>query len=672
MYIGVDYYPEHWPESRWATDAKLMREAGFNVVRLAEFAWAVMEPAEGRFEFAWLDRAIETLARRGIKAVLGTPTASMPPWVARKYPEVLALKKDGTREAYGHRKYNCFSSPAYRLLSRRITGAMAARFGKNPGVIGWQTDNEFDSHPCYCENCQESFRGWLRRKHGTIEKLNRALGTVFWSHRYRDFGEIRIPATTVTVNPGLALEHKRFQSDLNVTFQREQVSILRRRCRKQFVIHNFQESYKDLDYYRMAQDLDLVSWNSYPIWGEPGFPYGAAAMGDVLRGLKRRNFWTMEQVCGNQGWAFMSRSVRPGEVRRLFFQQVAHGADGFLWFRWRTCPFGWEQNAHGVLSYDGVPRRRYRECAAAAGDCHRIESEIAGTTPRSDVAVILDYECSWAIGIQPGFAENAPGWWLEPGQTANLNDYHAQFMRYYRALVRAGVNVDFVHPDRDLSGYRLAIAPELILMPPPRERRLIEYVKRGGVLVTDLRTGLKNEFNAAHERLLPGALRPVLKIRIEEYESLPGDARIAGSRDLPGKYRGHIGCDWVIPEGARVLAGYRNDYLKEYAAVTLARSGKGSAYYVGTIAREEEFYDALVRHALKTAGVRPPARIPAGVELVSREKKGARLLFFLNHTEAAKNVRLPAKLRAGTLLGAAPRRGRLELPPNGVTILKTA
>jgi len=671
MYIGADYYPEHWPESRWETDAKLMKKAGFNIVRLAEFAWSEMEPAEGRYEFGWLDRALKILGRHGIKAILGTPTASMPPWVARKYPDVMAMKKDGTREAYGHRKYNCFSSGAYRLLSKRITNAMTRYFRRHPGVIGWQTDNEFDSHPCYCDNCQRNFQDWLRKKHGTIEKLNNALGTRFWSHKYGDFNEIWIPATPITVNPALALEHKRFQSDLNVLFQRDQVRIIRRRCKNHFVIHNFQESYKDIDYYELAKDLDLVSWNSYPIWGEPGLPYGAAAMGDVLRGLKRKNFWTMEQVCGNQGWAFMSRSVRPGEVRRLFFQQVAHGADGFLWFRWRTCPFGWEQNAHGVLSYDGVPRRRYRECAAVAHDCHKIEKEIEGTMPKADVAVILDYECSWAIGIQPGFVENAPGWWLEPGQTANLNNYHSQFMRYYRALLRAGVNIDFVHPDGDISGYKLVVAPELILMPPGREKKLIDYVRKGGVLVTDLRTGLKDEFNNAHQRLLPGRLRPVLKIRIEEYESLPSDAPIVGGKEFPGRYRGHIGCDWVIPEGAKVLAGYGKEYLEDYAAVTLAKSGRGRAYYVGTIAREDEFYDALVGHALKSAGVKPLTSLPAGVELVSREKKGSRLLFFINHNETAKTVKLPAKLKAKALLGQPPRNGTLALPGNGATILRT-
>ncbi len=669
MYIGVDYYPEHWPRERWEEDARLMAEAGFNVVRLAEFAWSRMEPAEGRFEFAWLDEAIETLDRRGIRVVLGTPTASMPPWAAVKYPEVMALRPEGGREPYGHRKYACLSCEAYRMLSERITETMCGHYAGNRAVIGWQTDNEFDAHPCACDSCRRAFQDWLREKYGAIDELNQAWGTVFWSHEFGNFTEVPLPLTVKTVNPGMALDHKRFVTFLNAEFQRAQARIMRERCPGHFITHNFQESFTDLDYFEMAKDIDFPAWNSYPIWGKPGLPYSSAAMADVLRGLKGGNFWTMEQVCGNQGWSYMSRSVRPGEIRRLIFQQVAHGADGFLWFRWRTCPFGWEQNAHGMLSYDGVPRRRYRECAAATRDLRSVEKEIAGTRARADVALLLDYESSWSIRVQPGFIENAPGWWLEPGAAARLNDYREQFMRYYRALLRAGVNVDVVARDGDFSDYRLLISPELVIMPDAAAGAITGFVRNGGTLLTDLRSDLKDERNSCHQRLLPGLLRETLKIRIEEYESLAEDALIAGRRDFPGRFHGHIGCDWVIPEGAQVLAGYANDYLKGYAALTLATSGRGRAYYVGTIAREEAFYDRLIAHALKTAGIKRSFALPPGVELASRETRDKRLHFFINHNPAARKIKLPAGIKARALLGDKPKAGKLVLPGGSLAIL---
>ncbi len=671
MYVGVDYYPEHWPRDRWPLDAKLMRKAGLNVVRLAEFAWSRMEPEEGRYDFTWLDRAISILNREGIRVILGTPTASMPPWVARKYPDTLSMGKDGTRDAYGHRKYACLCSRNYRRLSQRITTAMARHFRGNPAVIGWQTDNEFDAHQCCCRLCVGDFRRWLKEKYGSIAKLGRAWGTVFWSHEYRSFDEIPFPLSDKTFNLGHAMDYRRFVTFANARFQREQVRILRKLCPEHFITHNFQESWHDLDYFEMAKDLDFVAWNSYPIWGKPSFPHSASAFADTLRGLKGRNFWTMEQVCGNQGWAYMSRSVRPGEVKRLMFQQIAHGSDGFLWFAWRTCPFGWEQNAHGVLSYDGVPRRRYAEVAEAARTAHGIERELAGTSPRAEAAMILDYESSFSLGMHPGFIENAPGWWLEPGKSAVLNNYQAQFMRYYRALLRSGVNVDVISRDGDFGGYRAIIAPELVIMRDETAKKLVRYVNSGGVLLTDLRTGLRNEFNACHQRLLPGLLRETLKVRIEEYESLPEDSAIAGTKELKGSFRGYIGCDWVIPEGARVLAGYRTDYLREFAAVTCASSGKGAAYYVGTIAREEGFYDSLIAHVLGRARVAVPPRPPEGVEMVSREKEGSRLIFCLNHASVSRAVRLPkgGKLRA--LVGPAPRAGRLNLPAGAIAVLQT-
>ncbi len=404
MHIGADYYPEHWPKKRWETDARLMKTAGFNVTRLAEFAWVNMEPEEGRFDFEWLEEALAVLNKHGIRALLCTPTAAMPAWVPRKYPEVMAMRESGRRIEWGRRKNNCFSSGTYRLLSERITRAMAERFAKTPNVIGWQTDNEFGHPPCFCESCRAEFQDWLRRKYGTLEGLNRAWGTHFWGHQFGRWDEI---TAGEGAHPEESLDWRRFFSWLNVRFQRGQVKILRDACPKHFITHNFMGLFKELNYYDLAEDLDFVSWDNYPVrGGAPGIRYDASMAADLMRGLKKKNFWIMEQTAGPGGIAAFGRNPRPGEIRSIAFQQLAHGADGQVWFRWRTCTAGLEQYWHGLLGHDGKPGRRYKEAARTAAEYRKLEKLLAGTTVKTKAAMIYDYDSLWATMISPGYREN--------------------------------------------------------------------------------------------------------------------------------------------------------------------------------------------------------------------------------------------------------------------------
>ncbi|MCJ7749958.1 MAG: beta-galactosidase, partial [Armatimonadetes bacterium] len=581
MYVGVDYYPEHWSRQRWDVDAKLMQEAGFNTVRLAEFAWVNMEPEEGRFEFDWLDDALDVLHKHDISVILGTPTAVMPAWLARKYPEALAMQLDGTRITWGVRKNNCFTSGAYRLLSERITRAMAEHFADAPSVIGWQTDNEFGGPTCCCPTCRADFQDWLRARYGTLDELNRRWGTHFWGHRYGTWSEIQVPESPgtgwkhagggllTTHNPSLCLDWMRYCSWLNVRFQRDQIGVLRQICPRHFVTHNLMGLYSGLNYYDLAEDLDLVSWDNYPVWGKPDIGYGSSAAAAVMRGIKRKNYWIMEQTAGPSGWSTFGRNPRPGEIRKIAHQQVANGADAIIWFRWRTCTAGREQYWHGLLGHDGKPLRRYREAAQTARDLHTLAGELEGTTVKPDVAIIHDYENIWAIQIQPGFLGNT---------------YHAAMSRYFRALFRAGVSVDMIKPSDDLSQYRLVIAPDLTIVPDALADRLSEYVKNGGVLLADCRFGVKDETNLCHERTLPGLLSDTLGITIEEYEAMDEgtEYRIVGKTGIDGTFTAVEYADWISPQGAEVLAGFDQWHLREFAAATRNRFGDGLAYYLGT------------------------------------------------------------------------------------------
>jgi beta-galactosidase len=635
MLIGVDYYPEHWPEERWETDLRLMKEAGFNVVRLSEFAWVLFEPSEGNFEFEWLDKFLRLLPKYNLKAILGTPTAVMPAWVARKYPETLATMENGQQIVWGARKNNCFSNGTYRLLSERITRAMAERYHDHPSIIGWQTDNEFAGPVCYCHQCRNSFQDWLRTRYVSLDSLNEAWGTHFWGHKLQTWGEIQIPDCNgegrwdASGNPGTCLDWQRFNSWLNVRFQHDQVRIIREICPDDhFITHNLMHFRPEVSYYDLGEDLDFVSWDNYPVWEKPAPGYGPAMAADLMRGIKQKNFLIMEQTAGACGWGSFYRNPRPGEIRKIAYQQLAHGADGQIWFRWRTCTAGREQYWHGLLGHDGRALRRYEEAARIAGEYRKLERFIKGTTVNSEVAIIYDYISRWSLTGQPGYPEN---------------DVVEVIRRYYDAFYRAGINVDLISPESDFSDYKLLLAPDLVVLPDKLADRLNEYVQNGGVLLADCRTGVKTETNLAWPKTLPGKLSPVLGIEIQEYGTITPD--FSYKLFSKGLFKDTLTAihyvDWIIPGSAETMAGFDQWHLKDFAAVTRNEYGNGIGWYVGTVAEEELFYDGLINRLLNDAEIQPFIELPAGVEASVREGNGKRILFLINHTEQKQTIDLP-------------------------------
>ncbi len=657
MRIGVDYYPEHWAPERWETDARLMKEAGFNVVRLAEFAWADMEPEEGVFDFAWLDKALDILGRNGIAAILGTPTCSMPAWAKEKYPESMATDKSGRRVEWGVRANYCSSSGSYRLLSERITRAMAGHYKDSPHVIGWQTHNEFDAHQCFCGTCRKEFHSWLKRRHGSLESLNKAWGTHFWNHNITDWSQIPLPVDGDRHNPGLCLDWKRFVSFLDVRFQAEQLKVLRELCPEHFATHNFMGLFCDINYYDLAKDLDFVSWDNYPVDNVPpgAFPVASSMAADVMRGLKDRNFWIMEQTAGPHGWGSFGRNVRPGELRKIAFQQVSRGADGMVWFRWRSCTAGREQYWHGLLGHDGKALRRYEEAARTARDLHALAPALEGTKVDAKIAFIYDYESIWAMHIQPGNAGN---------------DCRDRIQRLYAAVRRAGVDADMVPPGADLSKYKAVFAPALYIMPDALARKLDKYVKGGGVLLCDGRTGVKDADSLCHERTLPGLLSDALGISIEEYESVAASFSytVSGGNELPGDHVARRYCDWVKPGKAETLASYKDWHLEGYAAATRCAYGKGFGFYLGCEVEDDAFYDSLAACVLKAAKV-GTRKLPKGVEASVRAGQGRRLLFLVNHTEEPVEVEVPEKAKALSE-GSPVKGGSVKLGRFGVAVLE--
>jgi beta-galactosidase len=665
IYVGTDYYPEHWPQDRWETDLAMMKDAGFNVVRVAEFSWILFEPEEGKYEFDWLDRWLKLADKYGIKVIVGTPTAIMPAWLARKYPEALEMKADGQRTVWGGRRHNCYSDADYRRLSEAIVHQLADHYAANRSVIGWQIDNEIGSADCRCEKCQLTFQTWLEQKYGNLAELNRAWGTHFWGQRIGDWAEIPIPNDRIgdwaISNPSACLDWQRFMSDKQVEFLDMQAKILRDTCpESQFITHNFMGLHNSLNYYDLARPLDFVSWDNYPKLS-PAIPYDASLAADVMRGLKKQNFLIMEQTAGPLGWATFTRNPQPGELRKICYQQLAHGADGQVWFRWRSCTVGREQYWHGLLGHDGKANRRYREAAQVAKEYRQLAPHLKGTTPRPNVAILYDYDSIWALTFQPGYPEA---------------DHPEAIKRYYNALFRAGVNADIIRPGDDLSRYKLVLAPHLHVLADPVANQLVEFVRGGGVLLADCRTGVKDETNLAFDRTLPGLLSPALGIEIDEYESLAlgitdkdeTTYSIRTEPELGDTYTALHYADWIKPLTAKSKARYSAPHLKDFAAVTRNEFGQGIGWYVGTIASDDAFYDKLMAALLKDAKVRPIVNPPAGVEIAVRAAKNRGLLILINHTD--KDVIIPVPEDRLERLTKERTSETLTLQPFGVAVVQ--
>jgi beta-galactosidase len=624
----VDYYPEHWPEKRWPKDAGLMNEAGFNIVRLAEFAWSKMEPREGEYHFEWLDKAIDTLSGKGIKVILGTPTAAPPPWIIKAHPGILRIDGYGRKVAEGTRKNYCPNNPTYNEYSKRIAEAMVLHYKNNPNVVGWQIDNEFLGDPCYCNNCIDAFREWLKAKYGSLERLNEDCGLIFWGQQYGEWGEIYPPRPPLTMqNPSLNLEWQRFTSDSWVKYQKMQVDIIRKHAPHQFLTHNFMGMYKGLDYFKLAEPLDFISFDHYPIRRSEVDLAPSAMCHDIMRGLKKKPYWMMELQSGAiaRGQAPIPL---PGQIRLLTHQSVARGADGIIYFRWRTCRFGAEEYWHGILDHDGIPRRRYAEVKKASEELRKIAPYIERSIIKPEVAVTLVYDNIWAWDLEVPFEDR--NYYGKTSWEPTLDCYGALYAR--------NVLVDFVDPTfEDMQQYKVVFVPSLMLLNGKVEGKLRAYVKNGGTLIATPRTGAKNWNNNITEETLPGCLADVFGTKVEEYSGLPGVERVkleTVETEL-GKQNVHECGNWaelLAPEEAKVVAYYQTGIYKGKPAITSNIFGKGKAIYLGIFA-EKGLYMDLVDWLINKGNIEPVLPAVVGFEATERVSPKNRIVFALNHTQ---------------------------------------
>ena len=525
--LGVCYYPEHWPREWWHDDARRMKALGLSQVRLGEFAWSRIEPERGRFDFAWLDEAVEVLHAAGLSIVMCTPTATPPKWLVDAMPDMIAIDASGRPRRFGSRRHYCFSHRGYRAESRRITRAIADRYGRHPAVIAWQTDNEYGCHDTtlsWSPAALEGFRHWLKNRYREINVLNAAWGNVFWSMEYRDFNEIDLPNLTVTeANPAHLLDFRRYSSDQVVEFNAEQCQILRECSPGRDLTHNFMGFVTDFDHHRVGEDLDVASWDSYPLgfleqfwftaeeklhFARQGHPDVAAFHHDLYRGVGRGRWWVMEQQPGPVNWARCNPAPLPGMVRFWTLEAIAHGAEVVSYFRWRQAPFAQEQMHAGLLRPDRTDDVGAGEVRASALDIERLAMLGAfRDTPhrKADVALVFDYASTWVTAIQP----------QGEGQSALRTAFE-----WFSALRRLGLEIDIVPPTAEIADYPLVVVPCLPIVPAS----LIESLRRAtGRILLGCRTGGKTEHFSIPDELPPGPVQSLLPLRVTRVESLRPD-----------------------------------------------------------------------------------------------------------------------------------------------------
>lgn len=647
MRFGADYYPEHWPEERWETDARLMKEAGFNTVRLAEFAWSKMEPSEGTFDFDWLLRALEILNEHGIQAVMGTPTAAPPMWLCSQKPHILKVNEDRLPVPPNHRQQYCVNQPDYRSASDRVVTAMAELFGKHEGVIGWQTDNEFGPL-CYCEECARQFREWAKAKYGTLEALEAAWGTVFWSQTHTDWNQIPLPwRVGGPPNPSLALDFRRFFSNRYADFQQRQIEIIRGHSDKP-ITHNFMGIWPEvLNYQQLASQLDFVSWDNYPFGAAD--PAGVSACHDLTRGYLGRNFWVMEQMSGPGGWGDMAPAPRVGRIRAWTYHAIGRGADGIVYFRWRPCRSGLEQYWHGILNHDGSTNRRYGEIKQTREELMNFEQALEGTRVEAEVAFINDYDSRFAFQYQ---------------RSNQAFSYINLLISLYRPFHNRNIPVDILSSGADLSRYKVVVVPALFVLAEERARQLRSYVEAGGTLVMTFRSAVKDATGLIFDEPLPGRLQDVFGAVVAEYNSPHPDeeSTLWGVvEEMEGHCaRARVWLDIMELRGAEAVAEYDAGFMPNAVAMTRNRFGKGMAYYIGT-QLEDQCADAVVEMILSGAGVTPGITTPEGVDASIRVGESGSLLFLTNHTEQPQSIQRPDGFTTDAITGEpAPEKIRLD------------
>lgn len=627
MWLGVDYYPEQWDEALLNQDLDTIAELGCNVIRIAEFAWHRMEKTEGAYDFSFFDRVIAQAKRRGLKVILGTPTATIPAWLAAKEPSILSEFEGGKKRTFGGRHVYCFHSDVMYDYSEKIIRKMAEHYKNEEAVVAWQIDNEIGhegSDVCYCEKCQRAFQRYLSEKfHGDVECLNETYGTTFWSQEYNSFEEIPTPMETITThNPALRLDWERFRSRSIEKFMDFQIRLIREIIPDAVIFHDFPGGGlgKHVDYAKVAENIDLVAYNNYPVWGgqrEPLKPHEIAFGLDYMRGLKRQNFWITEAIMGAQGHDVTGYSPRPDQAKLWSYQSFAHGCEALLYFRYRGATKGAEQFCYGVIDADNVKRRKFYEVQSFFVDIKNY-AEAMKTPVKSKTAILYDYDSLAAFRIQR--------------QSFLLNP-QIEMEKFYKMFYDGNVPVDVVPWNAGIDEYKIVILSQMIIEKPELTVQIKRFVENGGTAVLTYRTAVKD----IHNNLTFGAVIPTgystfAGVTVVETESLQEGQEfpVTGQNSMSGKKgTGGIFRDFLSVSDAEILYSYGDEFYREYAAVTMKKQGSGRIYYIGCGLDEGTLHNLMCR-IMEEQNIMPEPSAE-GVEIAYRGTGERKIRMVMNH-----------------------------------------
>lgn len=660
---GGDYNPEQWPQEIWEEDMRLMKKAYINIVTLNTFSWAALQPSEDSYCFDTLDRIMNFIRENGLKVCMATSTGAHPAWMAKRHPDILRTDFNGVKRKFGGRHNSCPNSPSYRKYAAKLAGLLAKRYKDYENIVAWHISNEFGGE-CYCENCEQAFRKWLKRRFKTVEEMNRVFHTAFWGHTFYDWDEVVLPnlqsehfladGEDRTMFQGITLEYRRFMSESMLECFRLEYQEIKKEMPGIPVTTNLMGVYKPLDYQKWAKEMDFISWDCYP---EPAdTPAETALQHDLMRGIKKQeSFVLMEQTPSVTNWQPYNKLKRPGEMRLLSYQAAAHGADAIQFFQIRRSIGACEKFHGAVIDHAGRDDTRvFREVEQLGEELARLgDVFLEGRTP-AETAIFFDWDNWWALEYSAG--------------PSIRMKYLDAVKDYYTAVFESNIPVDIIGMEDEFDSYKVIIAPLLYMTKPGLDGKIRNFVKEGGIFVTTYFSGIVDEHDLVIQGGYPGKLRDILGIWIEE-----SDALLEGEENSfvykGNMYPAKVLCDLMHLEGAQALSVFEKDFYQGMPVITKNLFGQGCAYYIGTRSNSE-FYHKFLEDIFSEANIAETVVTPKGVEAAIRVKGNREVLFLMNHNKESERVTLNEDYR-DLLNGRAYQTGNsIEIEGREVFVLE--
>lgn len=664
--FGGDYNPEQWPEATWEQDMTMLAQANVNSATINVFSWALLEPKENTYDFSMLDKIIKMLSDHHYQIVMATSTAALPAWMVKQYPDVTRVDTHGIRQGFGKRQNACPNSPNFQRLAKGLVTEIVKRYANNPNIVCWHISNEYGGQ-CYCDNCATAFRVWLKKRYTSIAELNDAWDSNIWSHTFHDFAEIVPPdqhtdefETGGAMLGGESLDYRRFQSDSLLANFKMEKDIVRAVDSDTPITTNFMGTQKDLDYFKWAKELDVVSWDNYPSFDTPA---SFTAMNhDLMYGLKQQPFMLMEQTPSQQNWQPYNSLKDPGEFRMFSFQAMAHGANTVQVFQLKQARNGCESLHGAMISHvNSTETRVFKETATLGHDLQKLPADLLTSKKQSEVAIIFDWESYWGVDFSVG-------------PSVRLR-YVEQVHAYYQYFYHQNISVDMISTDADLSQYKLVIAPLLFILKAGVAEKITAYINQGGAFVTNAMSATSDEEDNVFLGGYLAPFRQALGLWVEEWDVLPPVSPCSVRFNDQTTVKADMICDLIHLEHATVLANYStNKFYDGTPAITANQYGQGQAFFAGTYL-DQAGMTVLGDQLVAAAGLTQTYQATDhsdGVELSHRVSQDYRYDFLINTTNQPKSYHYDAADDARDLLTDQPvKAGETQLAPYAVQIIQS-